>query len=61
MMLKDVVQTASDGKIDRLKVGLVLAELTKAAITLGYITQTGAITAYGQQYLADEGRKANGQ
>lgn len=51
MMLRDVVQTAADGKIDRLKVGLVLAELTKSAIALGYITNTGQITAAGQQYL----------
>lgn len=50
--LKDVVQTAQDGKIDRLRVGLLLAELTKSAIALGYITPAGGVTASGANWLS---------
>lgn len=52
MTLRDVVQTAQDGKIDRLKVGLLLALLTKEAILEGYISTTGEITAVGASWLA---------
>jgi hypothetical protein len=52
MMLSDIVKTAIDGKIDRLRVGLELAELTQSAITLGYIMPGGEPTVRGREYLA---------
>jgi hypothetical protein len=52
--LQDVVLTAQDGNIGRLKVGLLLAQLTKDAILAGYITSTGEITAAGERWLATQ-------
>lgn len=52
MTLQDIVKTAVDGKIDRLKVGHVLAELTLSALTLGYITPCGSVTEKGILYLS---------
>jgi hypothetical protein len=53
MKLSDVVQTAIDGKIDRLKVGMSLSVLTLEAITLGYIMPGGEPTVRGREYIAD--------
>lgn len=52
--LRDVVLTAQDGRIDRLKVGMLLALLTKEAIAENYITTNGAITASGAQWLSQQ-------
>ena len=52
MTLKDVVQTAYDGKIDRLRVGHRLANLTRWAIDEGYITHSGEVTVSGLNFLA---------
>jgi hypothetical protein len=51
MKLSDVIQTAIDGKIDRLKVGMSLSVLTLEAIALGYIMPGGEPTVQGSEYL----------
>jgi hypothetical protein len=53
MTLSDVIQTAIDGNIDRLRVSMLLADLTREAITKGYIMPGGEPTVRGKEYIKD--------